>query len=47
MPHPAVLRTLVAEYEAATATGSAAVGTRAQDLAYRVPCKKPRRSRRG
>ncbi|MFJ4690682.1 DUF5133 domain-containing protein [Streptomyces sp. NPDC088766] len=34
MPHPAVLRTLVAEYEAATASGSAAADTRAQDLAY-------------
>ncbi|MFE9675698.1 DUF5133 domain-containing protein [Streptomyces sp. NPDC006259] len=34
MPHPAVLRTLVAEYEAATATGSTAADTRAQDLAY-------------
>lgn len=34
MPHPAVLRTLVAEYEAATASGSAVVDTRAQDLAY-------------
>ncbi|MGX1274028.1 DUF5133 domain-containing protein [Streptomyces phaeoluteigriseus] len=34
MPHPAVLRTLVDEYEAATATGSTAVDTRAQDLAY-------------
>ncbi|MEV6612631.1 DUF5133 domain-containing protein [Streptomyces sp. NPDC051051] len=34
MPHPAVLRTLVAEYEAATAGGSTAVDTRAQDLAY-------------
>ncbi|MGV9557020.1 DUF5133 domain-containing protein [Streptomyces sp. NPDC003401] len=34
MPHPAVLRTLVAEYEAAAATGSAEADTRAQDLAY-------------
>ncbi|OQD57765.1 DUF5133 domain-containing protein [Streptomyces phaeoluteigriseus] len=37
MPHPAVLRTLVDEYEAVTATGStgsAAADTRAQDLAY-------------
>ncbi|MFI9549043.1 DUF5133 domain-containing protein [Streptomyces sp. NPDC052016] len=35
MPHPAVLRKLVDEYEAATAGGSAeAKNARAQDLAY-------------
>ncbi|MFJ9536161.1 DUF5133 domain-containing protein [Streptomyces sp. NPDC101225] len=37
-PHPAVLRRLVEEYEAAlaedAATGSTAAGTREQDLAY-------------
>ncbi|GKQ35619.1 DUF5133 domain-containing protein [Streptomyces sp. A012304] len=34
MPHPAVLRTLVDEYEAVTSTGSVAESARAQDLAY-------------
>ncbi|MFJ4428904.1 DUF5133 domain-containing protein [Streptomyces bobili] len=34
MPHPAVLRTLVDEYEATKASGSAEDDTRAQDLAY-------------
>jgi hypothetical protein len=34
MPHPAVLRRLVDEYEAVTATGSVATSARAQDLAY-------------
>ncbi|MFF8190679.1 DUF5133 domain-containing protein [Streptomyces bobili] len=34
MPHPAVLRTLVDEYEATMASGSAEDETRAQDLAY-------------
>ena len=34
MPHPAVLRTLVEEYEAATAAGTPQAGARAQDLAY-------------
>ncbi|MCX5528309.1 DUF5133 domain-containing protein [Streptomyces bobili] len=34
MPHPAVLRTLVDEYEATKASGSAEDDMRAQDLAY-------------
>ncbi|CAM5286757.1 DUF5133 domain-containing protein [Streptomyces aurantiogriseus] len=34
MPHPAVLRTLIDEYEAETATGSVESNARAQDLAY-------------
>ncbi|MEU0119273.1 DUF5133 domain-containing protein [Streptomyces bobili] len=34
MPHPAVLRTLVDEYEVTTASGSPEDETRAQDLAY-------------
>lgn len=34
MPHPAVLRTLVDEHEAETATGSPEANARAQDLAY-------------
>ncbi|MFF8316205.1 DUF5133 domain-containing protein [Streptomyces bobili] len=34
MPHPAVLRTLVDEYEATKASGPAEDDTRAQDLAY-------------
>ncbi|MFI6039445.1 DUF5133 domain-containing protein [Streptomyces sp. NPDC051315] len=34
MPHPAVLRRLVDEYEAVTASGTAETSARAQDLAY-------------
>ena len=34
MPHPAVLRTLVDEYEAATAARTPEAEARAQDLAY-------------
>jgi hypothetical protein len=34
MPHPAVLRTLVDEFEAMKASGSPEDETRAQDLAY-------------
>ncbi|MEU0675920.1 DUF5133 domain-containing protein [Streptomyces sp. NPDC006172] len=34
MPHPAVLRKLVDEYEAATAAGPVEGNARAQDLAY-------------
>ncbi|MFF3501459.1 DUF5133 domain-containing protein [Streptomyces sp. NPDC003247] len=34
MPHPAVLRKLVDEYETVTATGPAETDPRAQDLAY-------------
>ncbi|MFH8801850.1 DUF5133 domain-containing protein [Streptomyces sp. NPDC017936] len=34
MPHPAVLRRLVDEYETVTATGAVEANARAQDLAY-------------